>query len=518
MGPESPAAALAGPLAAGLLLSFAIEALSTPRPAAPWRRPAAALLLHFGLWLSVFAALFALLARPWFASAAANAGLLLIVVVGQAKYRSLREPFVFQDFEYFSDALRHPRLYLPFLGWGKAALAAGGFLLAVYVGLRLERSLYQQFAPAHLLAVMAGLATAAAAATAAGSRNCPPPGPDAESDLIASGLLASLWACGCAERSLPALPSPYRELVPLPRSGPLPNLVVVQSESFFDPREHFPGIRREVLAGWDALCADSAASGPLTVPAWGANTVRSEFAFLSGLGEACLGVHRFNPYRKLPAGGIATLAGFLRRLGYLTVCVHPYPAAFYRRDRVYPGFGFERFIDIREFAGAERCGPYVADAALAAKVNELLGQGAGRPLFIFAISMENHGPLHLESVSPAEAMLYHDAPPPPGCADLSVYLRHLANADRMAKTIAAGLAASPADGWLCWYGDHVPIMPEVYRRLGSPPGTTGYLLWRKGGSGGGERRPRRVEELGTLLLRAAGIAAPAPAPRPAAVQ
>lgn len=52
----------------------------------------------------------------------------------------LREPFVYSDFEYFTDALRHPRLYLPFLGWPAALLLACGYGLALWAGLALESS------------------------------------------------------------------------------------------------------------------------------------------------------------------------------------------------------------------------------------------------------------------------------------------------------------------------------------------------------------------------------------------
>lgn len=33
-------------------------------------------------------------------------------------------------------------------------------------------------------------------------------------------------------------------------------------------------------------------------------------------------------------------------------------------------------------------------------------------------------------------------------------------------------------GVLCVFGDHVPIMPGVYRELGEIDGSTDYLVWR----------------------------------------
>jgi len=173
---------------------------------------------------------------------------------------------------------------------------------------------------------------------------------------------------------------------------------------------------------------------------------------------------------------VATLATVLKANGYRTLCVHPYPASFYGRHRVYPHLGFDEFIDIAAFGGAERAGPYIGDQAVTSKVKALLAT-ATDPLFIFVITMENHGPLHLEKAEAADHAAAYTSPPPPGCEDLTVYLRHLRNADRMMGELRTSLEQHPRPARLCWYGDHVPIMAEVYRQLGDPDGQTEYFIW-----------------------------------------
>ena len=290
-------------------------------------------------------------------------------------------------------------------------------------------------------------------------------------------------------------------------AGPA-TLVVVQSESFFDPRRLFSGIRRDVLSEFDSLRSGAICHGQLQVAAWGANTVRTEFAFLSGLAAEALGVHRFNPYRRLARQGVATLATFLRHHGYRTICVHPYAGSFYARHEVFPQLGFDEFIDIRAFTGAVREGPYVSDLAVAEKVAALLQTAAGQPLFVFVITMENHGPLHLERVAPGDEERFYSAVPSAGCEELTIYLRHLANADRMAGRLRAALEELPDPAYLCWFGDHVPIMPGVYRALGVPDGRTDYLIWCNGGFPGAPvPRELRVEQLGGLILQRMGLLA-----------
>jgi hypothetical protein len=429
--------------------------------------------IHAGLFLGAWCLLWLVGGRPIFAAALTLAGQLLVITVSNAKFRALREPFVFSDFGLFSQALRFPRLYLPFLGVARAATVAIGVGLAVAVGLFLEgvvpggRALAAALLPVSPLLMLTGTRWSAA------------PRFDPVADLASIGLFPSLWLYWLAElRTAPVAPArPWLD-APLPGPGTQPHadLVLVQSESFFDVRRLHPGVRTALLTQFDTLRAGAWMHGLLSVSAWGANTMRTEFAVLSGIDEGALGVHRFNPYRRFARGKILALPGRLRAMGYQTVCIHPHPAGFFGRDRVFPNLGFDRFIDIQDFPGAPREGPYVADAAVTRKIAEVLAD-ADRPTFVFAITMENHGPLHLEQVEPADAQRLYWSPPPAGWEDLTVYLRHLANADRMFGDLAECLAARPLGGLLCLFGDHVPSMPRVYADSGFSDPRTDYLIW-----------------------------------------
>jgi phosphoglycerol transferase MdoB-like AlkP superfamily enzyme len=234
--------------------------------------------------------------------------------------------------------------------------------------------------------------------------------------------------------------------------------------------------------------------------------VRTEFAFLCGIGENELGVHRFNPYRAIAAGWkVLSLASCLKRLGYRTVCIHPFPASFYRRDRVYPRLGFDEFLDIRAFGGAAQFGPYIGDAAVTDRIETAL-RGACGPTFLFAITMENHGPLHLERVVPPDIGELYARSPPVGCDDLTIYLRHLRNADRMISRLRQMLERCERPASLCWYGDHVPIMPAVYETFGAPQGEVDYVLWDNRRAERAKEREIHAHDLALNWLRLAGVA------------
>ena len=112
MGVDALVSAVLLPIALGILLSFWLERLLQPATLPLWQRPRSTVLIHVGLWLLVFCFELAVFRRPWFAAAVVSSFFLLVVLVNNAKFHSLREPFIFQDLEYFKDAIKHPRLYL----------------------------------------------------------------------------------------------------------------------------------------------------------------------------------------------------------------------------------------------------------------------------------------------------------------------------------------------------------------------------------------------------------------------
>lgn len=495
---------LSGAFTGGLVLSFVIEWCLQPRPS--FTRPPSAWGLHVGGWTFLFALEFALFRRPIFTSAMVLCGWLFLVLVSNAKWRALKEPFVASDFEYFADAFRHPRLYLPFFGWWRIALAALAVAVTVAAGLGFETpvAMLPQFWWTTMAMALVGMCLMIAGWVCCGEVRYEP-----ADDLTRFGFAAFLLKYWRDEKKSRGL-SPHAGLAShaLPSTTVPAHIVVVQSESFFDARRWHQPIAADVLRNWDQAVAAAVAHGKLTVAAWGANTVRTEFAFLSGIANTALGVHRFNPYRRIAKMGISSVAKVLRDAGYRTVCIHPYAAGFYGRDRVIPALGFDTFIDIQQFAESDKQGPYVGDSAVATKILAEIGQG-DQPVFVFAITMENHGPLHLENVVRGEAAQYLTAPLPAGCDDLVIYLRHLVNADRAVACLTKGLANRSRPGILAMFGDHVPSMDAVFAKLGAPEGYTDYLIWRSDEITAPVRAPTtlKVEDLAARILAAAGFAA-----------
>ena len=479
--------ALMWPLLLGLLISGAFEALLSPRPRPFWQRGAAANSVHLGTWLLLFGLLVLLLQRPWFAVMVFLSLQLVVVQSSNAKSHTLNEPFICHDFEYFWDAILHPRLYVPFFGVGLAIAASSAAAVAIGGFFYWEGSLVTSEGASRFLTNALGLIATGAFLLVFSVGRLPAITLRPADDLNRLGLFASLWAYGVAlMRSPVPAPeqSPFHALTSVASAHqseqPLPNVVLVQSESFFDPRPWCAEVSSDLLPHFDATRASASLHGALSVPAWGANTVRTECALLTGTAPSQWGARQFNPYRTLARHPMPSLASALKAAGYRTVCVHPYLASFYFRHKVMPQLGFDHFIDINAFKSSDKSGQYVSDQAVARKIGRLLEDDDNRPLFVFVITMENHGPLHLEAPNRATlATTLPNAPwPLPNhLRDLAVYLHHLSESDKMLASVKNSLNTAKRPGLLGWYGDHVPILPEAYAHFTPPDSRTPYMIW-----------------------------------------
>ncbi|WP_413463956.1 LTA synthase family protein [Burkholderia sp. Z1] len=489
-------ARLVATLAATVALSFAVDMIAVPR--AQLRRPLLSSVLHILSVLFVFDLVFAVTSRPLFSACASLALVGLVAAVSNAKYESLREPFVFTDLSLFSQLFSHPRLYLPFLSVGKVVAIGAGIVLVI-AGFIVERPVLPGSRALVWLAAVLPFALAFPVAARL------PLTLDPYVDQCRNGFFA-VFVAYLLNGLRPATFRRFREIVaagPFATGEPIrcPDVILIQSESFFDARRLGDEVAPELFRRFDDARREAVWHGEMTVPAWGANTMRTEFAVLTGTESFSLGYARFYPYAFV-RNKIASLASWFGRCGYDTVAIHPYYADFFGRDRVFPLLGFARFLDIRHFASASRAGPYVADASVAeAIVAELEAADDDRPRFVFAMTMENHGPLHLEQVLPGESSSRHTLGEHASWRDLTAYLRHIENADAMIGRLIDYLRTSNRETVVCFYGDHVPALPHVFHKLGATPQRSDYFIWRNCGAATPEYRNLAAEELGAALLR-----------------
>jgi hypothetical protein len=325
-------------------------------------------------------------------------------------------------------------------------------------------------------------------------------GPSGEpfADAARLGPFAVLGVYGIiarAERRCRRRPFPAPALAGGEAAAPRP-VILVQCESFFDARRLGPLVPGDFLAAFAACCDGAAMHGRLAVPGWGANTMRTEFAVLSGISEEALGYDRFNPYFGFARAPIASQIWRLRQAGYRTICLHPFDRRFYRRDLVMPALGFDRFLG-RESLGGSRAPPYAADPPFARQILAVL-EAEGPRTFIFAITMGNHG-TWLGAGQPIDPDLAGRgiADGMPQGNDLLRYLDGLRRSDEMLAVLMQGLRKRGGEPLLGFYGDHLPSLPLAFDALGFDEPCSDYVVW----PAQGDRPVRRIDVPAHRLAR-----------------
>ena len=170
------------------------------------------------------------------------------------------------------------------------------------------------------------------------------------------------------------------------------------------------------------------------------------------------------------------MPGELRSQGYQTLCLHPFDRSFFRRDQVMPRLGFDEFLCRRSVGGSRRP-PYFPDPDLARLILELIGCRGPR-VFIFAITMGNHGPWRLEgpAIDAGLARQFDPSGVPQG-GDLLRYLDGLRRSDEMLEILVEGIERRGGDGVLAFYGDHLPSLPRAFAHFGFDEWESDYVLW-----------------------------------------
>ena len=172
-----------------------------------------------------------------------------------------------------------------------------------------------------------------------------------------------------------------------------PNVIVIMNESYSDLSVLGDFETSEPLFPFIESLEENTAKGRAHVSVLGGNTPNSEFEFLTGLTMGFLpqGVIAYQQYISTP---IPSLATQFNALGYRTVGSHAFWGGSWSRDRVYPLLGFQELYFKEAFPeDAETLRLWITDSAMYKEVEKLYEESE-QPLFLFGITMMNHGGYH----------------------------------------------------------------------------------------------------------------------------
>lgn len=419
--------------------------------------------------------------RPLFSLTAVALGFAVLIYTSWVKIDYLGKPMTLADVRFFASNLsENAVLFKSYPSLGAMLLGALTLiLLTALLAWRLEKPRHHA---ARLLGslALAGLMTVAWLARADGLNPALPQqaifGDDrsigngftqlqkfeATKERNPADLLEIFFTDASTRFSLPPRVSQQRfHASPQSTAAGKPDIFVVLEESTFDPT---------LLAACSAapICQQpmftqpklGQESGPLFVHTTAGGTWLSEFTFLTGLDWRVFGPAGAHAPVNLAHNMRAPLPKHLQALGYQTIAIYPVAGNFLNARTAYRQYGFEHFLAVEDL-NLSSDWRHTSDSALFTKALDTVTRlRDGRPLFVFLLTIRNHGP-HAET--PAE--LPSPVPPavatlPPALAD---YLLRLGDSAEALEQLDKRWLDTPHPRVLAWFGDHQPLLASTAR-------------------------------------------------------
>ena len=293
-----------------------------------------------------------------------------------------------------------------------------------------------------------------------------------------------------------------------------PTVIVVMNETFADM-----SIYENLHAGyegpqWFNSFQDYLMKGTLYVSPYGGGTCNSEWELLTGCSMAYFGMGVY-PYMVYDMSGLENMASQFHDLGYRTVAMHPNRATNWNRDVVYEDLGFDEFLDITDFYGAERLRGKVSDAATYDRILQLLKEDES-PQFIFDVTMQNHSSYDT-GLLPEEMVTHYSVDGAESDPELEEYLALIDESDRALGEFVEELSQLDRPVVLIFFGDHQAKIAASYNNRiydeeerdilhEQRTRTTPYLVWANYDVAGYEQ-PGGVNVTSTNYLGAQVMAA-----------
>ena len=261
-------------------------------------------------------------------------------------------------------------------------------------------------------------------------------------------------------------------------SDELPNIIVVQLESYFDvANAEFFTTSEDVCPNLHNLYQNYS-NGYFKVPSVGAGTANTEFEVLTGMNLRYFGPGEY-PYKtyskKHPTESAATA---LASLGYGTHALHDNTGNFYSRANVFNNMGFDTFTS-KEFMNVLQTteNGWAKDEILTQHIMEAMDTTKQED-FVFTVSVQGHGNY------PETQLIENPKIKVEGIEDEALknkweyYVNQVYEMDQFVGDLIKAVEERNEPSVVVFYGDHLPTMGLKAEDLKSRYlYNTNYVIW-----------------------------------------
>ncbi|MFD0695586.1 sulfatase-like hydrolase/transferase [Paenibacillus sp. GCM10027628] len=245
-----------------------------------------------------------------------------------------------------------------------------------------------------------------------------------------------------------------------PLNGKKPNVIFIMSEAFWDPTL-LPNVSfsEDPLPTIHRLQKESS-SGYLLSPQFGGGTSNVEFEVLTGNSMSFLPGGSI-PYQQYVNKPVPSLASYFADQGYKSMGIHSYEGWFWNRNSVYKQLGFESFKSSENFQNPEVKGYFISDAEVSKNIIQEVDNTAN-PMFIYTVTMQNHGPYDDPRYGQNSIQVQGDLTPS-AKSILETYTQGAHDADQSLQMLIDHYEKSSEPTMIVFYGDHLPMLGLDYQ-------------------------------------------------------
>jgi len=258
----------------------------------------------------------------------------------------------------------------------------------------------------------------------------------------------------------------------------MPNIILIQLESFFDTNEvEFFTTSEDPIPTFRYLM-NNFSSGYFKVPSIGAGTANTEFEVLTGMNLRYFGPGEY-PYKTImKKQQTESVATALKEFGYGAHALHNNGGNFYSRADVFNNMGFDTYTS-KEFMNILQYteNGWAKDDVLTQHILNSMDSTEQQD-FVFAITVEGHGDY------PEEKMIENPRITVQGIEDEGItnsweyYVNHLYETDLFIADLISELEERGEPTVLILYGDHLPTMGLEAKDLKNRyVYNTNYAIW-----------------------------------------
>lgn len=297
-----------------------------------------------------------------------------------------------------------------------------------------------------------------------------------------------------------------------------PNIIAIMNESFSDLSARGDLEVEPAYTPFISSLYENTVRGNLYMSVFGGRTSNSEWEFLSGGTVAYLPAGSI-VYQQYIHGNTGSLVRTLGDLGYKKTAMHPFSHTSWNRYRVYPWMGFDdtKFIDTYDFQldvvrdlPSDRC-------TYSEIIRQYEEKDANTPLFVFDVTMQNHGGYTNESYEPTVRIQNMQGSYP----DAEQYLSLIRESDLAFQELVTYFSQQEEPTIILMFGDHQPsLSTDFYRELDGKESSektieerqleyvTPFIIWANYDIESREVDKISANYLSTLLLETAGLPLP----------